>query len=260
MSSYFDVANPTQRWAYREAIVIDCTAGGGTIDATCLLPKDWDLFWNNVKAAGADIRVTDADGFTLLTYDLNGFNSSTRTLTIEIDNYVSPSATSMVVVWLYWGNSAATDASTVFAPAAAKTGTVNPSGPPKPIWKTAPERPGEVRAKQQMSKAAAEVVFVTFDFSDEMIKRVSPLADSYLLEEIDYFACTVELAGVNQTAMVDLPTQRLVHPYYVIGHIKGGTDAIDYRIKCRITTTDPAGRNRVLERVVWLKVRDVDEV
>jgi len=259
MSQYLDVANPTHRWAYREAIVIDCTAGGGTIDATCTVPKDWDLFWLNVKAAGADIRVTDADGFTLLTYDLNGFNASTRTLIIEIDGYVSPSTTSMVVVWLYWGNSSAADASTVFAPAASKTGTINPSGPPKPIWKTAPERPGEVRAKQQVSKAAAEVLFVTFDFADEMIKRVSPLADSYLLEEIDYFAVTIEQAGANQAAMVDLPSQRLVHPYYVIGAIKSGTDANDYRIKCRITTVDPSGRYRVLERVAWLKVRDVDE-
>mgnify|MGYP001607787233 CR=1 FL=1 len=181
MSVYLDAANPTHRWAYREAITIDCTGGGGTIDASIVVPKDWDLFWLNVKAAGADIRVTDADGFTLLTYDLNWFNSTTRVLTIEIDNYAAPAA-AMIVVWLYWGNSSAADASTVFAPAAAKTGYVAVDGPVGTVIRTSDERAGELRPKKQLAKAPADILFVTFDFSDELILRASPMADSKRIE------------------------------------------------------------------------------
>ena len=258
MAWFEDYANQSQVWQYRAAITIDALGGGGTVDATIVLPPDWDIFWDNVQTNGEDIRVTSSDGFTAATWDLNGFVKASRAGTLEIDNYAAPAA-QMFVLWIYWGNSAALTGITAFVPASAKTGYVEVGGPVAPIVVTAQERPGEVRPRRQITKTSAETIFVTFDFEAELHKPRAPQAGKRRLEEIDYATTVVNLAGVDQTGMYTAANLRVFHPGYVVMEVKAGTDGSDYTIQCRIITKEKSGRTRTLARRAWLKVRDTDE-
>lgn len=242
-------------WTRRAAIVFDNTGGASPIDGTLSLPKDFPDFWDNVLASGNDVRVTDADGFTLLTYDLDAFNTTTKVGTIEIDAYAPGSSDAMVVAWLYWGNSGAADARTVFAPAAAKTGSVETHTAGTPVIKVQPERPGEARPRNQISKNSNETIWVWFDFADLLLKRDVAFNGSMLAEEVDYIDVRVDLAGVSQAAMVTRGITRLKHPALVRVEIKAGADGSDYTVICFLTTT----LGRVLRGLAWLKVRNVDE-
>jgi hypothetical protein len=114
-------------WAYRWPVAVDVSTAGATSDVTIVIPTDFDHFWSNVQADGDDIRVTAADGVTLITYDIAaGFNATTRSGTIELDNMStlvgSSQGASIQLVWVYWGNAGAASAVSAFAPAAAISG------------------------------------------------------------------------------------------------------------------------------------------
>ena len=131
-------------WGYRQAIVVDNLGGASTIDVTATIPADFDPFWQNVLANGFDIRVTLADGKTLATFDVDSFNQTNRTGTIEIDNASAADSDAMLVFWLYWGNAAAANAATTFTPSSAKTGHIVPNCMPAGFLVTAAAaRPGD---------------------------------------------------------------------------------------------------------------------
>ena len=246
-------------WIYRHSMTIDNSAGAaGAIDATIDIPSDWDAFWTTVNSAGDDIRVADADGYTLLTYDLASWNSTTRVGTIELDNYSAP-AGAMLQVHLYWGNSGASAGLSAFAPAAAKSGVIEVGTVVGPRIVTVPERPGEARPRVMLAKASTETIWVTWDLSREMQRRLTPNAGSDLYEEIDYASVNVYLAGVDQTGMYTTTATRYLPNHQVLTEIKAGSDGSDYTIQLTVVTTTPAGKTRTLKRRAWLKVRDVDE-
>ena len=89
-------------WLRRQSITVDTIGGGGTVDITIAVPVDWDQFWNEINQTdGRDIRICDADGRTLLTYNLESFSLATRTLIIEVDAYAAPGL-GMCQIWIYW--------------------------------------------------------------------------------------------------------------------------------------------------------------
>ena len=137
----------SSNWSHRQAIVIDNLTGAGTIDVTASLPADFDPFWDNVLVSGNDIRVTLADGKTLATYDVDAFNAVNRAGIIEVDNLTATSSDAMLVLWLYWGNPAASSATTTFTPSAPKTGYIVPDCMPRPHGQVIPSHRSAYRKR-----------------------------------------------------------------------------------------------------------------
>lgn len=152
-SSWYDSA-----WAYRWPIYVDVSAAGATSDITITIPADFDLFWDNVDSSGDDIRVTEANGRTLVTFDLAaGFNTTTRSGTIEVDNYGtthgSGAGASGMLLWVYWGNAVASTGVSAFVPAAAISGYICTDAP-------VPEMTVQCRHEQAGANYPSQRLFV----------------------------------------------------------------------------------------------------
>ena len=250
--SWYDEA-----WTRRRSISIDNTAGaGGAIDAEIVVPKDWDEFWENCNQTdGRDIRICDADGYTLLTYNLEGFVLATRTLEIEIDGYTAPAA-GMLQVFIYWCNAAATDAAAGgFVPASAKTGYIDVGGARGSVTVCQPERFKDVRPRTTLSKATDDTIHHTFDLAGvlELRPRHALYSKHQEFEEIDYVVYVAEAAG-TPVSMITLANTRIVGRFVRVD-IKAGTDVVDNTIILTVGTTE----GRILTYRVWVAVRDVDE-
>ena len=252
--SWYDEA-----WARRRSISIDNTGGaGGAIDAEIVVPKDWDELWDNCNQTDArDVRICAADGFTLLSYNIEGFVLATRTLEIEIDGYTATAA-GMLQVWIYWDNAAATDAAAgAFVPAAAKTGYIDVGGVRGLVTVAKPERFKDLRPRTTLSKATDDTIHHTFDLGGEMELRpfYAPYSKHLEMEEVDYVNYVVETAGGAQASMITAAKTRIVAGRFVHVDLKAGSDATDYTVVLTVVTTE----GRTLTYRAWLAVRDVDE-
>ena len=92
----------------RIPVTIDASsAASGTHDFEVEIPADWDDFWDNIRADGNDIVLTDADGKSILNYQFKaGFNIPNRSLTLQAENINLGANNRMRIVQLYWDNSA----------------------------------------------------------------------------------------------------------------------------------------------------------
>lgn len=227
-------------WKFRAPIVIDKLSAGVTAeDVTATIPPDFSEFWDNVLPSGNDIRVTDQDGITLETYDIAaGFDTATRTGVIEVDGWTPAAAQSMGVLWLYWGNSVASDARTPFAPAAPRTGYIYPGRPGVPAFKAGAEEPGASRPRQKFAYTATETVLPWLDVSALMTYRSEPYQGRLLYEEIAY----IQLASLNsgaadQAGERTLTNIRMFDAFWVRGHLTAGTTQTNRAVSFTIGTT-----------------------
>lgn len=241
-------------WKQRAPISLDRTGGTGSADATVSLPATWDRFWSGVSSnSGDDIRITDSDGLTLVTFDLDSFSKSGRTGTLEIDNY-SVSTVGMYQLWLYWNSSGASTAVTPFVPATPKTGYIDP-GLPTRLFRYRPERYGATVPRDTFVKASAEQVKIAVDFGAALQKARAPVNGHFDLEEIQYATVDVQTGGVSTGTAFDVTKTRILLGGRVSCLIKGGSSGTDYTVIVTVTTT----LGNVFEKRVRMSVRNVVE-
>lgn len=246
-------------WTRRAAISIDNHAGASQEDITLAIQSDFPEFWDNVQpAAGADIRVTAADGTTLLTYQLVGFNSTTKVCTVQVDNMPLPTAATCVA-WLYWGYTNASSAAGSFTISGSeKTGTLEVSVPgsgTEVVIPCRPEAPGATVPRAEIGKQTAEELHVWWDLSRVLVQRGKRHENSRLLEEIESVEFNVSTGGVTQTAMMDNDEDRLVHPHFIRTTVKAGTTATNYLLKMTVITTG----GRTIQCLASLRVKNAAE-
>lgn len=239
-------------WSHRTAILVDkLTAGVATVDVTATIPTDLEEFWDNVLASGNDVRVTDADGRTLEVYDLAaGFDTATRTGVVEVQAVLPPIADSMMVLWLYYGNSGAADARTAFAPAAARTGYIYSGMPVAPIFKASGEEARATAPRQQIAVTPYEGGMPWFDVTPRLTPRYEPYEGRRLNEEISYVIQKFwSNAGADQGAYYQEAQMRIYDQGHVRCHFAPIPANSDWAISLQVGTT--------LGRVVnpWVKVR-----
>jgi hypothetical protein len=106
-------------WAYRKPIVIDHTkvntATGTTTplsNFTVLINITDSSLKNNASSTGADILFTSSDGLSKLNYERETYSSSTGNLIAWVQIPSLPS-TNDTIVYMYFGNSSATDQQSV---------------------------------------------------------------------------------------------------------------------------------------------------
>ena len=238
MSWYQELAAPAQVWKRRASVSVDNTAGaGGVIDIEFTIPATFDQFWSEIDAAGAELRICDADGTTKLTYALSGFNKTTRAGTFQVDGYTAPAA-GMLQLFAYWNSSGAAAGSAAVVIAAPKTGYVQDCGPPPDVVLVTMQRPGDTKPARKTQKGSDETRRIAFDLGPSLQRRRAPSAKRHHCDEIDYATYAVNLAGTPQAAMVTATRTRFYAGRLVIVEIKAGTSASDYTIVVTVRTTE----------------------
>jgi len=248
---------------YRRSISIDATASASALDVQITIPTALSEFWDAIDASGNELRVTDADGKTVLNYKLtgavSGFDRSTRDGIIQIDDY-DPAAVCVGQVWLYYGITGAISAAAVFIFAASRTGYLYP-GAPIGIVSAVPQRPGDTRPRDALSKMVDEVTWVWFDFHDLLQQLTTPDGEQGQWEELDEVTYAIYLAGVAQTSMVTVSSPRVTGGRYIQVQVSGGATGSSYTLAVQATTTFPAQQTgRILAARCLIRVKDVSEV
>jgi len=233
------------------AITVDHTgAVAAAFDATATLPAYWDQFWTTVQSTGNDMRVTQADGVTPVTkFDLNGFNSTTKVGTLEIQDTAGGQAS--LLYWLYWGDSTLASGITPFVPASAKSAYIDLGAPARGFAVTVQpqQRMGDTTPITEVAKDPDSTIFVWFDFGPMMQRRAQPQQGSTELECISY--ATVSATGGTATASATRFEGGSDRHTAVKVKFAGGTTANDYILTVTATTTE----GRVLLGKAKVKVR-----
>ena len=264
MSQYTE-SNGADIWPYRVPVGVNNLSGGTPIDVTFTVPPQLESFWDNIDAAGAELRMVDADGETKLNYALNGaFNSATRTCTLDVDGYVPPSSDAIVLLWLYWGKTGASSGATGVTIAGAKPGKVHLGKPHKDrtvLCQAA--TPGTTTPSAIVSKTSNETVHVWWRLPRALLSHRKELwAERPALDEVDFVAFSVEQGGLDQSALYTESETRLCEAdngdMWIRTTVTAGTSGQAYTLILTVGATDGTD-DTVHDFRALLKVQDPDE-
>ena len=255
-----------KNWTHRAAVAVDNSAASATQeDVTILLPSEWPEFWGNVKSAGEDVRVTDADGVTLEAYKLVSFNSTTRTGTIQVDNVGlvdiggANAVVGSVMVWVYWGNAAASSTAATFTlSGTAKPGHIQvgtPGSGSQRVVMARPETPGSTNPRTEVHKMSGETIHLWWNLAGALASRHIPSQGSRTFEEVHNVRYAVEASGSAVGSMSAAVDTRFAGPGWVRTTIKAGASGTNYVAILLVEFTE----GRSLDFRTTIRVQDVTE-
>lgn len=253
----------TYTWKYRTPVTVDDETGtpGGT-DVTITVPVDMDLFWDNVRSAGEDVRIVAADGETAVaTWEFDpAFSTSTRACTIVADAATAGSS-GVSILWLYWGQATVTTAAGSFVAAATHTGiAIVSSYAVDVVFVWSREAPNVNKARPAFQKTANETVVVAIAYRGILARRAFPYGGGIEDEEPSTIDYAVYDDTSAQAAMVETGSTRLDENYiYLI--VKAGTTGTEYTLRVTMTTTSKSntGLARTLEFSATVRVKNPTE-
>jgi hypothetical protein len=195
-------------YAYRVPIVVDDRTGTGSRDVTVTVPPTLAEFWSGIQADGDDIRVTLDDGVTLVTYQWASFTYASRTGVIEVDGATAPQA-AMCVLWLYFGNAAATSGAGSFTASSARTGhiTATVPGPSVPILQGLASGP---RPPTVWTHAVGESRRIWWDVTGILDPLRAPSEGQTSGEEVQAVLADAQKAGSTVTTLWVAGSERVV--------------------------------------------------
>ena len=240
---------------------ISLDGNGGAADFQITVPADHP-FWDYIDSNGYQLQVTDSDGYTVLSYQLSGFNYTTKTLAIQIDNYTAVNGIQQI--WLYAGMDGAPSGASVLTISGARSGYLDPAEPASPVIAALSERPGDTEPAVRFSKQAAEETWVTLDLSPVLVRKAQPTGDSTIKhaewEEIKTVTYAIYAGASAQAAMVDATSPRVQDGRFIRFLVKAGTSGTNYTFRATISTTYPDNvAGRTLNRSFKLQVYTVAE-
>ena len=245
-------------WRFRAPIAVNNIGGASTIDVSAVIPGGHDLFWDNVLVTGNDIRVTQSDGSSLVTYQITGWNHGNKAGTVEIAGLTPGSDDATCMVFLYWGKAGAASAGGSFTASSAKTGNFEFAIPTGIVVDGRREKPGVTTPSQVISKSPNEEVHVYVDVTPLLAIRTSPSQGSSLYEEIKFSQVQVTDAGTPQGGMIDEGLTRFLEHgtrRYIRVHIKAGSDTGIYTLEVKFKTS----KGQTIELRYLLKVDAPDD-
>lgn len=261
-------------WRRRAAISVPNTAGSGTIDVDITIPPDWDAFWSRIDASGNELRVTSADGRTLVTYDVDkpgggAFSASARTGRIRIDGATVPAVpTSTALFWLYYDpETTQGDASSAVTMSGALDGYIELGVPVDRRVSAAVQRPGLQRPQNLTAKAAGATEHHWIDLAPLLQRYATPVAERLYYEEIAGVIVTaVDENDALASTIIDNTATRFVE--FAVGALRrmyarvtltAGTSGTRYTATVTARTVTPAAPtsvHRTLSQRLGLVVRD----
>lgn len=245
-------------WRIRRSIAVDGSshAGGASDVAITIDPTD-AVFWSAIRSDGADLRVTDSDGTTLLTYKRSTFTYASNILTIHVDN-LTVSAAIVKCVFVYVGYSGAgtpSDLVSSFVSGSLLIGRPFLGTPSQRATIARPQRPGDTKPIDTFAKMSAEETYVFVDFGALLLQRQDPYAGRLLWEEVDELTLAqVQSGGAGVSGAWDLSKCRLLDGGVAV-YVAAGSSGTSYTIVCRVKTTQA----RTLEHRSLIRVQNVSE-
>jgi len=213
---------------------------GNTDDVSIVLQIDDEEFWSKIQGDADDVLITGANGTTVISRLLTGLVYATRTLQIDIDA-VTKVADVTNILWLYFGNAAAIAPTPGGAVAGAIAGKLDRSTAAARVIKAYPQRAGDTRPRDILTKEAAEAIYVFVDFTDLLQRRPYLYEGRDFLEEPATVTYTCSTAGAAQAAMIDTSLTRWVEAggrRYAKILLKAGTSATNYTVAVTVVTSE----------------------
>lgn len=243
-----------ESWKYRRAVKVFNNSGADSLDLQVPMTADDAEFWDNIKPDGADIRVCSADGSTLVTHQLSGFDYAARVVTIEATGLTLVYG-HLLVVWIYWGNPDASAPGDSFVPASPVIGSTFYGLPAERKTIARTPRPGDTKPADVFAKAEDEATYIFFDFSQVLIRRATPYGGRELYEEIErFYGVTAYISdGSVIIASMSAIEDCIFLDGAVAGWVEDGTSGETYVLRAKILTT----LGRVLEHRALLKVQNL---
>jgi len=246
------------RWRRRVAFCVDFLSGSSPNDVSLNLTQLSDVFWDNVRTDGYDLRVTGADGITAITFERDSWSKANRTGVLEIDNMPFSTTDIMANGWLYFDHTGTpSDVSTSVTLSSAKTAYMLMQGqiPADNVVVWRPERRGATKPRHIVVKQAGETIYVWFDMSRALQRFARAQHGSVLFEEIDYVKFEVLDVASAQAGMFEEGTTRIQHPALVRCLVKAGSSGSDYTASLTVATSE----GRVLNPRALIKVQTVSD-
>jgi len=262
--SWYDEDQP-----HRRAISIDNSLAAGTVDVEITIPPEDELFWGSVQSDGDDVRVTDADGVTLLSYELTTWTYATRTAVLAIDALSIQATAGVYKASLYFGDAAAADASTTVTITSAVAGYIEQGSPRGAVYlvTAGPQPRNSTQPTVQLQKGADEIIVVWWRVDGILQRRPDEYEGRLLHEEMYGAQFAIETGGTPQASMIEQASQRFVEiaiaserRQYVVMKAKAGTDGTDYTAILDVLTMIPTQAQYLQHQPrAFLAVVDVDE-
>lgn len=267
-------------WKYRIPFSLHNATAGGSRDGQFLVPADLGKFWDNTQTDFDDVRVTEADGITLIDFAIANGNHSNRTATIQFDaydwsskpwgsansTYTANTAGSVISGFIYFGNTTASSGQTnnLTISNAVNVG-VEMSAPGalgNPVLRPTAQRIGQTETDLFIVKGTKETTRCWWDLSQLLYYRRRPEQGSVLLEEIAYVQLRIDQQDgqnlVDRTSvMIDAASVTFSNGHLVQHTITAGASGADYLLQLLVGTDDGMGNTRVLDVRATLKVQDL---
>lgn len=248
-------------WSTRIPILVNTSGSSGTADVSITVPVTMSQFWDLVQSDGDDVRVTTADGYTPVTYQLGTWSYATREAVIELDNVTVPVANELMLLWLYVGNDSAVSAAGSFTPSGAVQGYITPEHPtPKLVLGS--ERPGSTTPAVNISKTTEDVLLLYVRLDVLLSDRCGPDYEGGRgYEGVRNLTYEVSNGGTPDGGMIAMAEVRVVDcatngaELWMRVLIAGGTTATNYLVTVDCETT--AGRR--VRRGFQVSVNDLSE-
>lgn len=228
----------SQVWKRRLSLTINNTGGGaGTIDAEGSIPVTLDDFWGAIDSSGIEMRVTAADGTTLLAYSIASFSKTNRTCTLSIDGMTSY-GDGVHQAFLYYDSAGSPTGAVATTITSAKTIYIESCGPGPNIVRALPFRPGDTQPARKFQKAASEVIKLAFDLAPRLKRSARPYQGYPYCEEMQWADYTVSEAGAADAALKTAANSRFYAGRWLIVEVKAGTTGDNYTVVATVRTVD----------------------
>ena len=263
--AWLQLSGSSEPFKARFPVAVDAStlASSGNKDVSITVPKTLERFWTSLGSDGYDLRVTDADGFTLIDHKLSGFNYANRTCTIEVfgqsgTNTWTAQQSSIAMLWVYVGDDDAGDAAVSASLSSALTGVLTGEAAAE-VVKVGDPTPDRARPDNRRAKSSGERRAFWFDFSPML--RIAQRAYSERLdfEELNFVEVSSVSGGSGASIEVEAST-RFAGSALVRVVVTGGSDGTDYTLIVKATTITPNDSTyQVLEGRLLVQVRDQDD-
>ena len=239
----------------RFPVVLDGSATtAGTVDATIALTGTAAEFWATIQADADDVRVSRADGLAGISYALESLNYVGKTVTVELDGLTHHVTNTMTVVWLYFGDSDATnfeDGITASSPLIGYTLFTGPGE--EPVYSLGSPA-GATTPVNRRQKRADEAIFVWFavgpfgdlayPFKGRALPPEGPQSLTISVVTPGTFTANISALRLYQAQNGDVFCRATVF---------GGTDGVTSNIVLSVTTTE----GRTLQGTVFMTCEDL---
>ena len=254
----------------RFPVAVNASALGSSADkdVTFIVPPTLELFWASLGTDGFDLRVTDADGITVIQHKLTtsggqAFNHANRLCEVNVFGQSGSVAweaqqSSIAWLWVYVGDPDAGDAAVSASASSPLTGALTAEAAADVVMVTDPT-PDRARPDNRRAKSSGERRAFWFDFSPGLRTAQRAFSDRLQLEEVNYVEVSTVSAGSGASIEVEAST-RFAGTALVRVVVAGGSDGTDYTLIVKASTISPNDSTfQILEGRLLIQVRDQDD-